>query len=45
MLLTKSKLNEQNRRCERKTYEKQIEENNKRINDLTQTTEMLRTPN
>ena len=45
MLLAKSKLNQQNRNNERKIYKQQIEELNKRLEDLTQAIEMLKTPN
>ena len=40
VLLAKSKLNQQNRNYERKIYKKQVEEPNKKLEDLTQ---MLKT--
>ena len=45
VLLAKSKLNQQSRNCERKIYEQQIEELNKKLEDLTQAIKMLKTPN
>ena len=45
VLLAKSKLNQQNRNYERKIYKQQVEELNKKLEDLTQATEMLKTPN
>ena len=45
MLLAKSKLNQQNRKYGRKIYEQQVEEFNKKIEDLTQVIEMLKTLN
>ena len=43
ILLAKSKLNQQNRNYERKIYRKQVEELNKKLEDLTQAIEMLKT--
>ena len=43
MLLAKSKLNQQNRNYERKIYKPQAEELNKKLEDLTQAIEMLKT--
>ena len=43
MLLAKSKLNQQNRNNERKIYKKQTEELNKKLEDLTQSIEKLKT--
>ena len=43
VLLAKSKLNQQNRNYERKLYKQQVEELNKKLEDLTQATEMLKT--
>ena len=45
MLLAKSKLNEQNGNHERKMYKQQVDELNKRLENLTQAIEMLKTPN
>ena len=45
MLLAKFKLNQQNRKDERKKYKQQVEELNKRLEGLTQAIEMLKTPN
>ena len=45
VLLAKSKLNQQNRKYERKIYKQQIEDLNKKLEDLTQAIEMLKTPN
>ena len=45
VLLAKSKLNHQNRNYDRKIYKKQVEELNKKLEDLTQTIEKLKTPN
>ena len=44
VLLAKSKLNQQKRSYERKTYKQQIEELNKKLEDLTQAIEILNTP-
>ena len=44
VLIAKSKLNQQNRNYERKIYKQQIEVLNKKIEDLTQAFEMLKTP-
>ena len=41
-LLAKSKLNQQNRNYERKIYKKQVEELNKKLEDLTQAFEILK---
>ena len=43
VLLAKSKLNQQNRNYERKLYKQQVEELNKKLEDLSQAIEMLRT--
>ena len=43
VLLAKSKLNQQNRNHERKIYKQQVEELNKKLEDLTQAIEMLKT--
>ena len=45
VLLQKSKLNQQNKKYERKIKKQEIEELNRRLEDLTQAIEMLRTPN
>ena len=45
VLLAKSKLNQQNRNYERKNYKQQVEELNKKLEDLTQAFEILKTPN
>ena len=45
VLLARSKLNHQYRKYDRKIYEQQIEELNKKLEDLTQAIEMLKTPN
>ena len=45
VLLAKSKLNQQNRNYDRKIYEQQVEELNKKLEDLTQAIEMLKSPN
>ena len=45
MLLAKSKLNQQNRNYDKKIYKQQIEELKKKLEDLTQAIEMLKTPN
>ena len=45
MLLAKYKLNQQNRKYERKIYKQQVEELSKKLEDLTQAIEMLRAPN
>ena len=45
VLLAKSKLNQQNRNYERKIYKQQIEKLNKKLEDLTQAIEMLKTSN
>ena len=43
VLLAKSKLNQQNRNYERKIYKKQVEELNRKLEDLTQAIEILKT--
>ena len=45
VLLAKTKLNQQKRNCERKIYKQQVEELEKKLEDLTQAIEMLKTPN
>ena len=45
MLLAKSKRSQQNKKYEIKTYKQQIKDPNKKIEDLTQAVEMLKTPN
>ena len=45
VLLAKSKLNQQNRNYERKLYKQQVEDLNKKLEDLTQAIEMLKSPN
>ena len=45
VLLAKSKLNQQKRNYERKLYKQQVEELNKKLEDLTQAIELLKTPN
>ena len=45
VLLAKSKLNQQKRNYDREIYEQHIEELNKKLEDLTQAMEMLKTPN
>ena len=42
VLLAKSKLNQHNRNFERKLYKQQVEELIKKLEDLTQTIEMLK---
>ena len=44
-LLSKSKLNQQNRNYGRKIYKQQVQELNQKLQDLTQAIEMLKTPN
>ena len=44
-LLAKSKLNQQNRNYESNIYKQQVKELNKKLEDLTQAIEMLKTPN
>ena len=44
MLLAKYKLNQQNKKFERKIYIQQVEELNKKLEDLTQALEMLKNP-
>ena len=43
LLLAKSKINQQNRNYERKIYKQQVEELNKKLEDLSQAIEMLKT--
>ena len=43
VLFAKSKLNQQNRNYERKIYKQQIEELNEKLEDLTQSIELLKT--
>ena len=45
VLLTKSKINQQKRNYERRIYKQQVEELNKKLEDLTQAIELLKTPN
>ena len=45
VLLAKSKINQQNRNYEGKIYKQQIEELNKKLEDLTQAIELLKTAN
>ena len=45
VLLAKSKLNQQNRNYERKIYKQQVEELHKKVEDLTQAIDILKTPN
>ena len=45
VLIAKSKLNQQNRKYERKKYKQKVEEVNKRLEDLTQAIEKLKVPN
>ena len=45
VFLAKSKLNQQNRNYERKLYKQQVKELNKKLEDLTQPIEMLKSPN
>ena len=42
VLLAKSKLNQHNRNFERKLYKQQVEELNKKLEDLSQAIEMLK---
>ena len=44
-LLANSKLNQQNRNHEGKKYKQQIEDLNKKLDDITQAIEKLNTPN
>ena len=44
VLLAKSKLNQQNTNYERKIYKQQVQKLNQKSHDLTQTIEMLKTP-
>ena len=44
-LLAKSKLNQQNRNYGKKLYKQQVEELNKKLEDILQAIEMLKTPN
>ena len=43
VLLAKSKLNQQKRNYDRKIYKQQVEELNKKLEDLTQAIEVLKT--
>ena len=43
VLLTKSKINQQNRNYERKIYKQQVQELNQKLQDLTQAIEKLKT--
>ena len=45
VLLAKSKITKQKRNFDRKIYKQQIEELNKKLEDITQAIEMLKTPN
>ena len=45
VLLAKSKLNQQNKNYERKIFKQQVEEINRKLEDLTQAFEMVITPN
>ena len=45
VLLAKSKINQQNRNYERKKYKQQVQELNQKLQDLTQSIELLKTPN
>ena len=45
VLLAKSKRNQQNRNYEGKIYKQQVQELNKKTQDLTQAFEMLKSPN
>ena len=45
VLIAESKLNQQNRKYDRKIYKQQVEEPNKKLEVLTQAIEMLKTPN
>ena len=45
VLVAKSKLNQQNKNYERKIYKQQMEELNKKLEDLTQAMEKLKIPN
>ena len=45
VLLANSKLNQQNRNYERKIYKQQVQELNKKLEELTQAIEMLKSPN
>ena len=45
VLLAKSKLNQEKRNYARKIYKQQVEELKKKLEDLTQAIEMLKTPN
>ena len=44
-LLAKSKINQQNRKYDIKTYKQKIKDLRKKIEDLTQAVELLKTPN
>ena len=45
VLLAKSKINQQNRNYERKIYKQQVQELNKKLENLTQAIELLKKPN
>ena len=45
VLFAMSKLNQQNRNFERKKYKQQVEDLNKKLEDLTQAVQMLKSPN
>ena len=45
MLLAKSKLNQRNRNYERNMYKQQVDELNKKLEEVRQAIEMLKTPN
>ena len=45
VLLAKSQLNQQNKNYERKIYKQKVEELNKKLEDLKQAIEMLKTSN
>ena len=45
VLLAKSKIKQQSRNYERKIYKQQVEELNKKLEDLTQATEILKSLN
>ena len=45
VVLAKSKLNQQNRKHDRRIYKQQVEELDKKLEVLTEAIEMLKTPN
>ena len=45
VLLTKSKINQQKRNYERRIIKQQVEELNKKLEDLTQAIELFKSPN